>query len=138
MNYWIEQKGLTGKIVCDSAGTSSYHAGSRPDSRMSASAREFPGIELKGRSRQLTLYDFDEFDLILAMDRNNYENILALDRREQYRHKIKMMCEFCRHHDETEVPDPYYGGPDGFRHVIELLMDACEGLVDHLQPSLEA
>ncbi|MEM9771589.1 MAG: low molecular weight phosphotyrosine protein phosphatase, partial [Cyanobacteria bacterium P01_D01_bin.73] len=92
-------------------------------------------IELKGRSRQLTIYDFDEFDLILAMDRDNYNNILALDQRQQYRDKVKMMCDFCRSHDDTEVPDPYYGGADGFRYVIDLLMDACEGLVDELKES---
>ncbi|MEM1425178.1 MAG: low molecular weight protein-tyrosine-phosphatase [Cyanobacteria bacterium P01_H01_bin.130] len=135
MNYWIEQKGLTGQIECDSAGTSGYHVGARPDSRRAAAARESPGIELKGRSRQFTIYDFDEFDLILAMDRDNYHNILALDQRQQYRDKVVMMCDFCRHHADTEVPDPYYGGEAGFRKVIDLLMDACEGLVDHIQVS---
>ncbi|MGD1937839.1 MAG: low molecular weight protein-tyrosine-phosphatase [Cyanophyceae cyanobacterium] len=134
-NYWIEQKGLTGQIECDSAGTSGYHVGARPDSRMAAAARENPGIELKGRSRQLTIYDFDEFDLILAMDRDNYHNILDLDQRQQHREKVKMMCDFCRQYDDSDVPDPYYGGTEGFRHVIDLLMDACEGLIDQIQDS---
>jgi protein-tyrosine phosphatase len=66
------------------------------------------------------------------MDRDNYWGILARDPDRKYRDKVKMMCDFCRHHDLKEVPDPYYGGPEGFQQVIDLLLDACEGLLETL------
>ncbi|MDZ8140189.1 MAG: low molecular weight protein-tyrosine-phosphatase [Nostoc sp. DedQUE04] len=129
MNHLIEQAGLSEHILCDSAGTSSYHVGSPPDRRMSAAAGTKLGIKLRGRARQFEKSDFQDFDLILAMDRENYENILTLDRTKQYQHKVCLMCEFCSRHTLKEVPDPYYGGQEGFNQVIDLLIDACEGLL---------
>ena len=131
MNYLLEQQGLQSKVDCDSAGTSSYHIGSSPDSRMAAAAKK-RGIKLIGRARQFTLADLEQFDLILAMDDSNYRNILAVDRSGQYAHKVKRMCEFCQTHPDREVPDPYYGRADGFDYVIDLLMDACGGLLQEL------
>lgn len=133
MNYTLDQRGLTGQVVCDSAGTGGYHVGSLPDARMREAAAESPGIELQGSARQFSPADFEQFDLILAMDRDNYWDILARDPQRHHRDRVKMMCDYCRHHDNVrDVPDPYYGGPDGFHYVIELLMDACEGLIDTL------
>ncbi|MBE8967166.1 low molecular weight phosphotyrosine protein phosphatase [Nostocales cyanobacterium LEGE 12452] len=129
MNHLIEQAGLSEHILCDSAGTSSYHEGSPPDRRMSAAAATKLGIKLRGRARQFQKSDFQDFDLILAMDRENYENILTLDQTKQYQHKVRLMCEFCSRHTLKEVPDPYYGGQEGFNQVIDLLIDACEGLL---------
>ncbi|QLE44853.1 low molecular weight phosphotyrosine protein phosphatase [Nostoc sp. C052] len=129
MNHLIEQAGLSESILCDSAGTSSYHSGSPPDRRMSAAAATKLGIKLRGRARQFQKSDFQDFDLILAMDRENYENILTLDRTQEYQHKVRLMCEFCSRHTLKEVPDPYYGGEEGFNQVIDLLIDACEGLL---------
>ncbi|MCY7278728.1 MAG: low molecular weight phosphotyrosine protein phosphatase [Phormidesmis sp. CAN_BIN44] len=129
MNHLIRQAGLENKIQCDSAGTSSYHIGSAPDRRMNVAAK-LRGIELVGHARQFTKADFEEFDLILAMDRENYENICALDRSDLYRHKVRLMCDFCTRHTLKEVPDPYYGGDEGFNQVIDLLFDACEGLLN--------
>ncbi|MEH2203040.1 MAG: low molecular weight protein-tyrosine-phosphatase [Nostoc sp.] len=129
MNHLIEQAGLSEHILCDSAGTSSYHVGSPPDKRMSAAAATKLGIKLRGRARQFEKSDFQDFDLILAMDRENYENIITLDRTKQYQHKVRLMCEFCSRHTLKEVPDPYYGGQEGFNQVIDLLIDACEGLL---------
>jgi protein-tyrosine phosphatase len=129
MNHLIQTRQLTGQIECDSAGTSSYHIGSPPDRRMAAAALE-KGIALKGAARQFEVADFQEFDWILAMDDANYRDILQLDLEGQFRHKVRKMCEFCRHHADTEVPDPYYGGEAGFRYVVDLLMDACEGFLD--------
>ncbi|WP_448562429.1 low molecular weight protein-tyrosine-phosphatase [Trichothermofontia sp.] len=131
MRHLVEKAGLGDAIVCDSAGTSAYHVGSRPDPRMSRAAMAY-GLTLVGRARQFEPADFERFDLILAMDRSNYEDILAQDRQGRYHHKVKLMCDFCRHHSDREVPDPYYGGPDGFNYVLELLFDACEGLLDYL------
>lgn len=132
MNYLIEQRGLQQQISCDSAGTSSYHIGSPPDSRMGMAAKK-RGIKLVGRARQFVVDDFDQFDLILAMDDSNYRNILALDPSGQYGHKVKRMCDFCQTHPDRDVPDPYYGGADGFDYVIDLLMDACKGLLQEIE-----
>ncbi len=131
MNHVIAKANLNGAIICDSAGTSSYHIGSSPDRRMQAAAQK-RGIALKGRARQFQKSDFQEFDLILAMDRDNYHNILSLDSEGFDRDKVKLMCDFALNHSETEVPDPYYGGTEGFDRVINLLLDACDGLLDHV------
>lgn len=137
MNHLIQKANLGDRIVCDSAGTSSYHIGSPPDSRMTMAAKK-RGIVLKGSARQFTSEDFENFDLILAMDRDNYQQIMYLDREKKYGDKVKLMCDFCRHHNLKEVPDPYYGGPEGFNQVIDLLLDACEGLLEFVvnQPSV--
>lgn len=137
MNHLIEQKQLQEYIVCDSAGTSSYHTGSPPDRRMSAAAAQ-RGIVLKGRARQFDHHDFEQFDLILAMDKENYRNILALDRSKKYHHKVKLMCDFCQTFSDREVPDPYYGGESGFNYVIDLLLDACDGLLTHITEEINA
>ncbi|NJM00530.1 MAG: low molecular weight phosphotyrosine protein phosphatase [Synechococcaceae cyanobacterium SM2_3_2] len=122
------------EILCDSAGTGSYHVGSAPDRRMTQAAQR-QGIEMQGRARQLMAADLAEFDLILAMDRDNFRNIQALDPSGRYASKIKMMCDYCADHDDKEVPDPYYGGESGFQYVIELLTDACQGLLAELKTS---
>ena len=131
MNYLIEKSNLSDRIICDSAGTSSYHIGSPPDRRMSAAAAK-RGIQLEGRARQFEVADFANFDLILAMDRENYRDILYLDRKKQYTDKVKLICDFASHHQEKEVPDPYYGGPAGFDRVIDLLLDTCNGLLEEI------
>lgn len=131
MKHLIEREGLSDRIICDSAGTSSYHIGSSPDRRMSAAA-QMKGIKLEGKARQFKKFDFEEFDLILAMDRENYQNILYLDPNGKYRDKVRLMCDFCTRHHIKEVPDPYYGGPEGFNQVIDILLDACEGLLEYI------
>jgi protein-tyrosine phosphatase len=136
MNHLIKQAGLGDRIICDSAGTSSYHIGSPPDRRMSAAAVEKLGFKLQGQARQLQKSDLEEFDLILAMDRDNYENILILDRSGKYHHKVRLMCDFCSKYNFKEVPDPYYGGTEGFNQVIDLLVDACQGLLQHVSSQL--
>jgi protein-tyrosine phosphatase len=132
MNHLIEQADLSNSIVCDSAGTSGYHIGSPPDRRMSAAATQKLGIKLRGQARQFHKSDFQDFDLILAMDRENYENILMLDLTQQYHHKVHLICDFCSKYTLKEVPDPYYGGSEGFNQVIDLLVDACEGLLKNI------
>jgi protein-tyrosine phosphatase len=132
MNHLIQRERLSDQIICDSAGTSSYHIGSPPDRRMAAAASK-RGITLEGQARQFHPEDFEKFDLILAMDKENYRDILTLDLKEQYRDKVKLMCDFCRHHSDQEVPDPYYGGTEGFNYVIDLLLDACEGLLERIK-----
>jgi protein-tyrosine phosphatase len=132
MNHLAAKAGVSDRIECDSAGTGGYHIGSPPDRRMQAAAakRQLPMV---GSARQFTTADFTAFDLILAMDRDNYQNILALDPQGQYRSKVKLMCDFATNHSDKEVPDPYFGGAEGFDYVIDLLTDACGGLLLELE-----
>lgn len=131
MNY-LAAESAPNLVICDSAGTNSYHLGQAPDRRMQAAAK-VRGIPMVGKARAFTAADFDRFDLILAMDRGNYRDILALDPQGQYRDRIKMMCDYARAHPDREVPDPYYGGADGFDYVLDLLLDACGGLLAELK-----
>ena len=131
MNHLIKEADLAGKIICDSAGTSAYHIGSAPDRRMRAAA-EKRDIILEGKARKFTVSDLEEFDLILAVDRENYRDIIYLDPQEKYRDKVQMMCSFATNHNDKEVPDPYYGGDAGFDYVIDLLLDSCSGLLDYI------
>ena len=136
MNHLIQEAGLSDKITCDSAGTSGYHIGAAPDERMSAAAIK-RGLKLVGKSRKLFPKDLQRFDLILAMDRENYQDILYLDREGKYEDKVRLMCQFATQKADKEVPDPYYGGQDGFDYVIDLLYDACAGLLDYVVKSPE-
>ncbi len=132
MKHLLTEAGLGDRVYCDSAGTSSYHIGAPPDRRMQAAAQQ-RGLRLEGRARRFEPTDFEVFDLILAMDRDNYQDILSQDPPGKYRDKVKLMCDYAREHEEREVPDPYYGGPEGFNGVIDLLLDACGGLLAELQ-----
>lgn len=136
MNHLISEAGLSTKIICDSAGTSEYHAGAAPDRRMSMAAQK-RGLKLIGQSRQLKTVDLQSFDLILAMDRENYQDILYLDREGKYEDKIHLICDFATKKADQEIPDPYYGGADGFDYVIDLLYDACAGLLNYVVDSAE-
>ena len=135
MNALIAEAGLADKIQCDSAGTSSYHIGSPPDHRMAARLKQ-RNLPANGHARQFERSDFAEFDLILAMDKDNYRQIMALDREGRYGDKVKLMCSYARHHQLKEVPDPYNGGQSGFDRVIDLLLDACTGLLDEVKAQL--
>ncbi len=137
MNYLLQQEKpqLSSEITCDSAGTWGYHAGSPPDRRMIQAAAE-RGLVFIGASRKLQKSDLEDFDLILAMDRDNYYDILTLDAHGKYQHKVKMMCDYCTKYTLKEVPDPYYGGKEGFNQVIDLLFDACDGLLQELKQKL--
>jgi len=132
MNYLIEREGLVGRITCDSAGTAGYHIGAPPDPRMQVAGKA-RGLSMVGTARQLVPMDLREFDLILAMDRSNYRDILSLDPQGKYHHKVKMMCSYCTKYNVQEVPDPYYGGPEGFNFVLDLLEDACTNLLQSLK-----
>ena len=106
MKHLIDQNDLNDRIYCDSAGTSSVHRGERPDSRSSAYALK-RGVVLDSRSRPFDkIRDFDEFDLILVMDKNNLKSLQSLDLNGAYTDKIKLMCEFFPGKSDEEVPDP--------------------------------
>jgi protein-tyrosine phosphatase len=131
MNHLVAEAGLSHVISCDSAGTSAYHIGEPPDPRMTTAAKR-RDIPLSSRGRQFERRDFEEFDLILAMDRDNYAVLKALDRDGKYADKLKLMCDYCQTFSDKEVPDPYYGGADGFNYVLDLLLDACGGLLHQI------
>jgi protein-tyrosine phosphatase len=131
MNHLIADRDLGDLIQCDSAGTSDYHVGAAPDTRMTQAARK-SGVTLSGHSRQFEIVDFKTFDLILAMDQANYQSLTMLDRTDQFKDKVRLMCDFCQTFPDKDVPDPYYGGPDGFKYVIDLLTDACNGLLEYV------
>lgn len=120
-------------IDVDSAGTAAYHVGAKPDQR-SQQAGEARGYDFKGlTARRVSERDFEQFDLVLAMDKSNYNDLI--DRcPEKYQHKVKLMMEFAQHHlDQDEVPDPYYGGAAGFEYVLDLIEDASDGIIMNIQ-----
>ncbi len=130
LNHLVRERGLEDRIHCDSAGTINEHTGNAPDKRMFAAARE-RGIRLGGAARQIQERDLHDFDLILTMDRENLEYVRRLVPKGDHAGKVRPFCEFLRKHDVTEVPDPYYGGSEGFTHVMELLEDGCEHIIEH-------
>lgn len=101
--------------------------------RAHASRREY---NLTHRSRQVTKADFDKFDLIIGMDDQNIRGLNNLAQTPEQKAKIRRMTDFCVNMQATEVPDPYYGGAAGFEYVIDLLEDACEGLLNSISPPL--
>jgi protein-tyrosine phosphatase len=112
----------------DSAGTIGYHAGSGPDPRMADALRN-RGFTISGKARQIREKDLEHFDLIVTMDEANLENVRDLDPSGRFHGKIQPLVSFCETHDDPRVPDPYYGGQRGFEHVIDLLLDGCEGIL---------
>lgn len=133
MQMLVERNGLTDRVVLDSAGTYGGHSGERSDVRMrrAASAR---GIELTHRARQVREEDFERFDMIIAMDDNNYEALFRLAPDRTAQQKIYRFREFLRHNPNwSYVPDPYYEGHEGFELVLDLLEDGCSTLVEQLQ-----
>jgi len=131
MNALIERNNLRDRIACDSAGTIAYHTGEPADARMQKHAIK-RGYNLTSIARQIKLNDFERFNFIIAMDRDNYRNILALDVEGKYKDKVKLMMNFAIEHSDNDVPDPYYGGEQGFEYVLDLLEDACLGLLKHI------
>ncbi len=120
-------------IELDSAGTGGWHAGDPPDQRATAAARS-RGITLDGAARQVTLQDFDEYDLLLAADRENVRDLLAIAPSEEAARKVRLLREFDPDASgDLDVPDPYYGGDDGFEHVLDLVEAACRGLLDEVR-----
>lgn len=127
----VREAGLEGAISCDSAGTIGYHTGNAPDSRMSKTIQS-RGYEVSGTSRKISLRDFEDFDLILTMDEENYENVIEIAKNDAQRARVKRFTDFCTEHDYPEVPDPYYGGDEGFELVTDLMEDGCSGIIDSL------
>ena len=125
----VSDLNLSDKFEIDSAGTSAYHSGHLPDSRMREHAIE-RGYDLNSKARQFNPnVDFNKFDYILTMDNSNYSNVTALASNDNDLKKVYKTTSFCEIHEVDEVPDPYYGGYDGFELVLDILEDACSGLL---------
>ena len=131
--HQLNERGLNDRFVVDSAGTGGWHVGNPADRRMQAAASR-RGIQLPSRARQISLDDLSTFDLVLTMDDDNLMAVQALAKEAGSRAtaSIKPMLSFARSFSEAEVPDPYYGGESGFEHVLDLLEDACNNLLDEL------
>ena len=125
----VEQAGLAGEIMCDSAGLISYHEGEPSDPRMLRHAAQ-RGIHLTHLSRPITRSDFQQFDMIICMDEDNVRRI----RQKGYPlDKVYMMADYLERYDDDYIPDPYYSGDAAFEHVLDLLDDACENLLNELK-----
>lgn len=130
----VRERGLSSYFYIDSAGTAAYHTGEPANSKSQAVANE-RGVHLPSIARRFERFDLEEFDLILAMDSENYSNLKALDSRSLFASKIRLMREFDPQVSDTQnhdVPDPYYGGLKGFHDVYDLLERSCEALLDEL------
>jgi len=124
-------------IEVDSAGTAGYHIGDAPDSRSQAAALRRGYDMTPLRARVVEPADFERFDLLLAMDENNFA-VLRQRAPAQYRERVRLFLDFAPDCGMSEVPDPYYGGPTGFEHVLDLVEEASRGLLMHLRERARA
>ena len=132
----LKERGMNGTVEIDSAGTLDYHAGEFPDQRMIKYASK-RGYVLDSHARQFNpKIDFDYFDYIVTMDNDNYNEITSLDRKNKYKDKVFKMISFGKNIKVNEVPDPYYSGGQGFDHVLDILEDSVEGLIDKVEDDI--
>lgn len=132
-NSLIKKNGLEDLIECDSAGTAAYHEGEPADQRMQSHAIR-RGYRLTSIARQFDpANDFDRFDYIIGMDDDNVNDLQDLASSEEDVNKIYKMTDFCSQGGHYSIPDPYYGGSDGFELVLDILEDACEGLLNEVR-----
>jgi protein-tyrosine phosphatase len=140
MRHVLLEAGLDSRVEVDSAGTGAWHVGDSADPRARAAARR-RGIDLNSIARQVTREDLDSFDLVLAADTENQRELLALAGADPERcAKVRLLREFDQASVKTgdvDVPDPYYGGADGFDHVLDIVDAACRGLLAEVQARTE-
>jgi len=134
--HLVNERGLDPYFYVDSAGTSAYHIG-EPANSKSRQVAERHGVKLQSRARKFEPGDLEEFDLILAMDRENYDNLKQLDQDDKHCDKILLMRGFDSEPGNGEVPDPYFGGMDGFQKVFEILRRSSKALLDELEEKVE-
>jgi len=128
----VANAGLSEQILIDSAGTHDYHIGDPPDARTQHAAQQ-RGYDMSAlRGRQVEVADFTRFDYVLAMDHANLAILQRLCPQTQ-RERLGLFLKYASRHDECEVPDPYYGGADGFERVLDMVEDAAEGLLGHIR-----
>jgi protein-tyrosine phosphatase len=127
-----QARGLENRYLVDSAGTGAWHAGERPDQRSVEVARR-NDVVLAGRARQIGAPDFEDFDYVIAMDRQNLLELRTLARSQQGEAHLHLLRDFDPEPGDGQVPDPYYGGPGGFERMYVMVNRACEALLDHLE-----
>jgi len=132
MKAYILKQGLSDKIICDSAGTIAAHAGEPADERMQQHAKR-RNYKLTSISCQLKPADFEEFDYIVGMDDDNMRNMKPFMHSKSNIYKLSKMTDYCTKANQGIVPDPYYGGSAGFEQVLDILEDACEGLLNFIR-----
>ena len=134
MRHLLAREGLAGRVAVESAGTGSWHVGETPDRRASAEARS-RGIVMEGRARQFRPADFARFDLVVAMDGENAADLRAIAPGPRDAAKVRLLREWDPRAGDGDraVPDPYYGGTDGFTVVFDMVERACEGLLAELR-----
>ncbi len=126
-----EKSGL--EVVADSAGTAAYHVGEPPDQRSMEVAKKH-NIDISNqRARQFEVRDFDAFDRIYVMDKNNYEDVIALATSTEDAEKVDLILNAVNPGENRSVPDPYYGGKDGFDKVYSMLEESCSAIVENLK-----
>jgi protein-tyrosine phosphatase len=126
----LRREGLEGEVSVDSAGTGAWHVGSSPDER-ALSAASLRGVDISSqRARRIKPEDCRNFDYVLTMDEENYRAVAGLCRGSAV---VRPFLDFATDSPETAVPDPYYGGPDGFEHVLDLVEEASEGLLEDIR-----
>ncbi len=133
--HLVNREGLSAYIEVDSAGTGAYHVG-EPANSKSRMIAERNGVKLQSRARKFEYEDLEYFDLVLAMDSENLDDLKHLDRKQLYRNKLYLMREFDPSPGNMEVPDPYYGGINGFEDVFDMVMRSCEALLDQIRPHI--
>jgi protein-tyrosine phosphatase len=136
MRGLIAERGLSGELEVESAGTGSWHLGDPPDARAvdAAAAR---GVELEGAARQVSAADFEEYDLLIAMDRSNRAELMRLAPDGRSEGKVRLLREFGDG-IEHDVPDPYFGGDEGFTEVLEIVERCCAALLDDIRAGQSA
>lgn len=133
MKKLAEKNNLQDSIEIDSAGIAGHHAGEESDPRTIQHAK-MRGYTVTSISRPFqTAMDFERFDYILVMDNANYNDLSRFDKDKKFSHKIYKITQFCTAQTLKEVPDPYYGGPEGFELVMDILEDACQGLLEKIK-----
>ena len=129
----LYNKGKQLNIEVDSAGTAAYHIGKQPDIRSIEIANKYDIDLNQQRARQFSRADFDEFDIIYAMDTNNYTHLISLASSETERNKIRMILNENNPNAYQSVPDPYYGGDNGFQDVYNMLDKACDKIIQNIE-----
>ena len=133
----VTQAGLANRVRVDSAGTHAARKAEQPDTRAQTLAKRHGYTISHLRSRSVVESDFLTFDLLLAMDHDNLEHLRRRCPADQV-HRVRLLTDFCLRSDSLVVPDPYYGNAQGFEVVLELIEDACDGLLTHVQQQLNA
>ena len=133
--HYVRENGLQDKLEADSAGTYGGHRGELPDRRMRTAAL-YRGFALTHISRPVKAVDLLDFDLVIAMDDQNYEDLMHIAPSVEATHKIRRMADFLTTHKMSYIPDPYYMGAEGFSHVLDLLEEACANLLNTIKKVL--